>query len=533
MTSKDLSANRRVWPDRELTLVPKKGRPVTQCQHCRAERKKRSAHVSCDCAGIEKPHHSKEKCVHLREAEERAKQGFNEEPAADKAHLAAVAEEQGCCCRHGGKCTCAMTKRESDSSGTVTPPHGPAVKPRLETTKSEGFTTVFHNGHHKPVHRKNHLAHECGMPYKMPMHRAHTDQNVSAKARRSVDSLALDNNMSWNPSAFTPQAGAPWATGRRMSKSEQHSPKSFGEATPAGFGRPELGAIDFSSLTDLGSNQAYSSAASDGFTFTPPEPMSSVDDGPFDPWSNLPSAELNSLPNNNPFGVWPTNPDVTGIAQPALTAASSGTQSEVDEIPAMEDAFNYPMPSIQEDVDTFNFEGMQDFNAADANRRSLPANFFKSLTPGMELPYGGESSFDAGSKPSDGMQAFDFNEVWEGSNLPPVTDMPNRWSHGLLSSGRPSSRSPSPADNVLQSLFPEFDINGNYFGNGEQSFNDTGMKPVGSAALQDNSMSGQETSFQPQAWTDGSMSIPHDGYNESYDLDQDFSNPDFAGNWAQ
>ncbi|KAI7656840.1 hypothetical protein KC319_g9647, partial [Hortaea werneckii] len=33
--------------DRELTLVPKKGRPVTQCQHCRQERKKRSAHVSC------------------------------------------------------------------------------------------------------------------------------------------------------------------------------------------------------------------------------------------------------------------------------------------------------------------------------------------------------------------------------------------------------------------------------------------------------------------------------------------------------
>ena len=110
---------------------------------------------------------------------------------------------------------CAMLKKEIDG-GTVTPPHGPAVKPRLETTRSDGSITVFQNGHHKPVHRKNHLAHECGMPYKVPMSRAHTDQNVSAKARRSVDSLALDNTMPFNPSAFTPQTSAPFDADDRM-----------------------------------------------------------------------------------------------------------------------------------------------------------------------------------------------------------------------------------------------------------------------------------------------------------------------------
>jgi hypothetical protein len=46
--------------DRPLQHINKKGRPVSQCQHCRAMRKSRSAHTKCDCG--EKTH----KCVHLR-----------------------------------------------------------------------------------------------------------------------------------------------------------------------------------------------------------------------------------------------------------------------------------------------------------------------------------------------------------------------------------------------------------------------------------------------------------------------------------
>lgn len=34
---------------RPLNLVGKKGRPVSQCQHCRTLRKSRSAHVKCNC----------------------------------------------------------------------------------------------------------------------------------------------------------------------------------------------------------------------------------------------------------------------------------------------------------------------------------------------------------------------------------------------------------------------------------------------------------------------------------------------------
>lgn len=46
--------------DRPLQHINKKGRPVSQCQHCRAMRKSRSAHVKCECG--EKTH----KCIHLR-----------------------------------------------------------------------------------------------------------------------------------------------------------------------------------------------------------------------------------------------------------------------------------------------------------------------------------------------------------------------------------------------------------------------------------------------------------------------------------
>lgn len=47
--------------DRPLVHINKKGRPVSQCPHCRGLRKARAQHVKCDCA--EKAH-SKEECPH-------------------------------------------------------------------------------------------------------------------------------------------------------------------------------------------------------------------------------------------------------------------------------------------------------------------------------------------------------------------------------------------------------------------------------------------------------------------------------------
>ncbi|KAI1816523.1 hypothetical protein GGS20DRAFT_212592 [Poronia punctata] len=73
--------------DRPLQHINKKGRPVSQCTECRAQRKSRSAHVKCDC-GVKIT-----KCVHLQ-------------PPA-KGHT------ETCCCNHGLICTCCLKREPS------------------------------------------------------------------------------------------------------------------------------------------------------------------------------------------------------------------------------------------------------------------------------------------------------------------------------------------------------------------------------------------------------------------------------------
>jgi hypothetical protein len=47
--------------DRPLQHINKKGRPVSQCNHCRTMRKSRSAHIKCDCG------EKTSKCAHLQQ----------------------------------------------------------------------------------------------------------------------------------------------------------------------------------------------------------------------------------------------------------------------------------------------------------------------------------------------------------------------------------------------------------------------------------------------------------------------------------
>lgn len=529
------------FADRELTLVPKKGRPVTQCQHCRLERKKRSAHVKCDCGEVEKPHHPKEKCIHLREAEERAKAGFVEDHHAEKdpIHLAAVAEEQGCCCHHGGKCSCAILKKETGEDALA--PHGPAVKPRLEKTSSDGAITVFTNGHHKPVHRKNHAAHECGMPYKMPMPRSVTEQNVSTAARRSVDSLALDTNKLYQPSAFMPQTSAPFNTERRKSKSEQPSP-TLGPRSEgcSGLGDAKLTSIDFSTLGPTITNSSIQSASSD-FAFASLEPMSGVTDSSFN-WSGYPSGDSTGLPNNNPFDVWPTTNDSSSMIQPALTAASSGTQSEIDEMPPMDDVYGFPMPSIQEDAGGLDPTNMAGSNSPQSNRRSLPPGFFGNTDFGFgNVNNDWQASFvnfstSSESKPQNST-ATTLDDMWQPLPLP--MNLPQRAIGNMPYGSRPQSRSvgagSAPNDDIIKQLFPDIDIDGPGSSpqlNESKMANGITRTSVTSAPIDFGEMD-TSTGFTSQAWSDGSMSVPNDTFTTSYDLDQDFPNPDYTANWPQ
>jgi len=534
--------------DRELILVPKKGRPVTQCQHCRQERKKRSAHVKCECGEAEKPHHPKEKCIHLREAEEKAKaNGFFEDhhDEKDHVHLAAVTEEQGCCCPHGGKCTCALLKKEDDHDG-VSPPHGkPAVqKPRLESHKSESAITVFANGHHKPVHRKNHAAHECGMPYKIPMSKYKQDPNASRIARRSMDNLSLNTQ---NMAAIAAAHPLPqFNPARRMSKSEQTSPRLrpslFGNYQ--GMSDNQLATVDFAGLDAVRTNEtAQSTTSESGFQMM--EPVSSVADTFFDPWSAFPSGDSQTMPNNNPFGVWPTAHDLSGVNQPALTAASSGTQSEADEIPIMEDVFEPGMPSIQEDPSR---NGLIPDNSNQVNRRSLPPNFFGNADFAMSAFNNSNinwpAQFDVYNNTNDKTKSVDMQQspMYDNSWQMPISQStqpaPLLSMGGLPISNAPSvpqsSGSATPPDDLMRTLFPEMDFDNDNFGadNAYKQANPTSAPSI-SSGVDLGALSDQDMGFAAQSWTDGSLSVPNDPFTSPYAYPDDFTSQNYSSGWTQ
>ena len=150
--------------DRPLVHVNKKGRPVSQCQHCRGLRKARSQHVHCEC---QQKGHSKDDCQHEK--------GDGKQGKAAKIFVRApltVLEPGTCCCQHTGKCTCALKKDHLEAVPediTHMPQARESPKPRhLNMNSHESKATVFTNGHHKPVHKFNDAHNQLGAPYKVP-----------------------------------------------------------------------------------------------------------------------------------------------------------------------------------------------------------------------------------------------------------------------------------------------------------------------------------------------------------------------------
>ncbi|KAL4895237.1 hypothetical protein BDV59DRAFT_161931 [Aspergillus ambiguus] len=133
---------------------------------------------------------------------------------------------------HGQRCTCAL-KKESHldtvpETGLPPPPHPvlsePPKKPQLTSTKSESTLTIFRDGHHKPAHKHNDMAHKCGLPYTIP--RSHTIHATSDTARRSVDHLPLTQAALVSDAFSTQQLPGqqPAYNPQRRVKSEHGSP---------------------------------------------------------------------------------------------------------------------------------------------------------------------------------------------------------------------------------------------------------------------------------------------------------------------
>ncbi|KAI9756209.1 MAG: hypothetical protein M4579_003949 [Chaenotheca gracillima] len=203
--------------------INKKGRPVSQCQHCRGLRKSRSAHVKCDCG--DKGHRQGHHCAHLDNK----------------------ADHTSCSCTHGGKCTCAL-KKEQHQLNPVPEAGGfdglglDLTKPPLSNTSSENSLSYFAHGHHKSMHPKNKLmAHNCGAPYKIP--RSHGIQ------KRSHDGLSHTSAMFAQDDATLPLGESFGGIQRdvRLVRSEHGSPHPSspigdymddGMASPIGFSYP-------------------------------------------------------------------------------------------------------------------------------------------------------------------------------------------------------------------------------------------------------------------------------------------------------
>lgn len=327
--------------DRPLTHINKKGRPVSQCPHCRGLRKARASHVKCDCG--EKPH-SKQECLDYDKTESGSEHGDSGVEASPDISTPSV---HGCCCSHGSRCVCAVKKEhldpvpEVDFNEITPPPSIGARKPRLMTAQSETSLTVFTNGHHKPVHKLNDSAHHCGIPYKIPIPHSvpGNSETVKESARRSTDSLPLPRTMEQAPKQLQESISSAQQE-VRLVRSEHGSPKprAFpryegidGSIPPLDLSYPHFNHGMPSPLPD-----EYNYSSSNGYEpyFTSPEEAPILSAGlisPVEDWSAV------DLPlDSSAFSATYSQPASytsfdRNIGQPGLTTSSSGEVSEVDD----------------------------------------------------------------------------------------------------------------------------------------------------------------------------------------------------------
>jgi hypothetical protein len=349
-----------------------------------------------------------------------------------------------------------------------------------------------------------------------------------------VDSLTLTTNFTASQAPFS----LPTTMDGSMFSSEQHSPITRDTGRSGSVGA-NFTNIDLSTLGLVPTNQSVDSVESNQFPMF--DPMSGVDSS-YDPWSTFPSSDSLGFPNNNPFGAWATTFDASALAQPALTAGSSCTQSDIDEIPPTDEMYHFTMPSIAED----------DLNDASAdgnngNRRSLPPNFFGNTDFAAAFPNnwqplnnGSEQNFEA-NKAKSPMQTFNStgNESW---STPTMTNAVHR---GMMPTGRPQSHSigpgSAPNDDIIKQLFPDIDVTttfGSVPSPGDMAF--MAMKRFRGGLPSDDRMPAsaeymmdESAAFTTQPWTDGSVPIANDVFTSAYNLDQDFSTPDFSNNWQR
>ncbi|KAL8907125.1 MAG: hypothetical protein Q9171_005992 [Xanthocarpia ochracea] len=317
--------------DRPLTHINKKGRPVSQCPHCRGLRKARASHVKCECG--EKPH-SKEECVDV------GSQSAHGEPNAVEASLSnSLSDGKTCCCTHGSRCTCALKKEYLDAvPETGLPKASPTSllgrKPRLQATNSETSLTHFTNGHHKPVHKHNDAHNKHGTPYKIPI--PHSISGNHDVARNSSDSLPLSKTLDYTPSPLHDSITSAQQDVRQV-KSEHGSPKPKAVPRFSGLESP-LPPLDLSypAYLDAVGSPLPDEFLTDCFPDKPYDPYLTPHDDPpvMSPTLSMPAVDWTALDlgTSASYSQPPSYASFERSLGPAaLSSSSSGGISDLDE----------------------------------------------------------------------------------------------------------------------------------------------------------------------------------------------------------
>ncbi|KAB8345903.1 hypothetical protein FH972_022958 [Carpinus fangiana] len=295
--------------DRHLNHINKKGRPVSQCPHCRNLRKNRASHVKCVCAEV----------------------GLSREPGSCK-------DSAPCQCMHGQKCACAA-KREAlniDNFGKVaalnTAVHRRSIsKPNIVNRRSDTVLPKHQSGHHPPLHRHNHAAHDYA-PY--PVKRSQTTHGPLSMAQRSVDNLSLHMH-STGPGVYSTSPSSLPMTSYMDNAGALSSNSIASASVPSGLNNLAGGAGNsfMDSVPTYGSNARWSihdfSNMSSYPTFSnepysAQESLSAVSDQQFN-WSDW---DFNA--GSGPEGIQQAG-SVASVEQPSLSRSSSGTASDTGE----------------------------------------------------------------------------------------------------------------------------------------------------------------------------------------------------------
>ncbi|KAI1476208.1 hypothetical protein K445DRAFT_66995 [Daldinia sp. EC12] len=382
--------------DRPLQHINKKGRPVSQCQHCRAMRKSRSSHVKCDCG--EKTH----KCAHLKQTVE--------------------GHKDSCCCNHGGRCTCSHKKEpaldtvpESDSEAEAdAQPAKPKATPRrrrTNTAHSEPILSFDENGHHKPPQRHTKASQKSG-PYTInrgsSMHRTGSSSSLGTKPA----------DRSRTAGSSSPDREA------RMAKSAQASPSMDGNSSFQHL-NGQLPPLDLSSIrySEYSSTFDLFSGVSD---YEPPMFSAGLSAASVD-WAQYDGLELKGesfTPSSFDQTQSYMGLDFGGSTEPTLTS-NSGDVSETEDLAS---AFSEPQFDGYGNSAASSYLAMSQNILTDNDLSNLDFNQFKNTTAASKL-LSNQSSFDEGSSV---FPLMEDDSIWGMNNFTDgITHSPDPVASGL------------------------------------------------------------------------------------------------------